>query len=193
MPVTEKTYPEWVQKHRTRGTTIKKKGDAYYLYKRTSKRIPGKKYPQPVDTFIGVITPEGVVESNKRKVSLSDIEVYEYGFSKAVWDLCPEDWKKPLGNDWENVLKIILKTWSPESYLLRDEADLSPDQYHYQFLAQMSSLNRRIYKAHGVDIKELECLKQIYLVKLEKQEALSKIREAQKALIEKIGLQMEVG
>ena len=193
MPVTEKTYPEWVQKHRTRGTTIKKKGDAYYLYKRTSKRIPGKKYPQPVDTFIGVITPEGVVESNKRKVSLSDIEVYDYCFYKAVLDLCPEDWKKPLGNDWENVLKIILKTWSPESYLLRDEADLSPDQYHYQFLAQMSSLNRRIYKAHGVDIKELECLKQIYLVKLEKQEALSKIREAQKALIEKIGLQMEVG
>lgn len=26
MPVTEKKYPEWVQKYRTRGTTVKKKG-----------------------------------------------------------------------------------------------------------------------------------------------------------------------
>ena len=33
MPVTEKKYPDWVQKYRTRGKTVKKKGDAYYLYK----------------------------------------------------------------------------------------------------------------------------------------------------------------
>ena len=52
MPKTEKTYPEWVQKYRTKGMTVKKKGDAYYLYKRTSKRVPGKKYPQPVDTYV---------------------------------------------------------------------------------------------------------------------------------------------
>ncbi|SDB58912.1 hypothetical protein [Butyrivibrio sp. INlla16] len=42
---TEKVYPEWVQAQRVKGTTIKKKGDSYYLYKRTSKRVPGKKYP----------------------------------------------------------------------------------------------------------------------------------------------------
>jgi len=68
MPVTEKKYPEWVQKYREQGTTIKKKGDAYYLYKRTSKRVPGKKYPQAVDTYIGVITPDGVVKSNMKKI-----------------------------------------------------------------------------------------------------------------------------
>jgi hypothetical protein len=193
MTVTEKTYPEWVQKHRTRGTTVKKKGDSYYLYKRTSKRVPGKKYPQPVDTFIGVITPEGVIASDKRKISLSDIEVYEYGFSKALWELCPKGWKKPLGDDWEDVLKIILKSWSPESYLLRGENDLSEEQFHYQFPAQMASLSRRIYKTHDVNIKDLECLKRIYLVKMDKQEALSKMNEDQKALIAKLGVQMEVG
>lgn len=42
MPVTEKVYPEWVQAQRKRGTTVKKKGDTYYLYKRTSKRVLGK-------------------------------------------------------------------------------------------------------------------------------------------------------
>lgn len=77
MPVTEKKYPDWVQKHRTKGTTVKKRGDSYYLYKRTSRRVKGKKYPQPVDTYIGVITPEGVIQSNKRKVDLTDAEVWE--------------------------------------------------------------------------------------------------------------------
>ena len=33
MPKTEKTYPDWVQKYRIRGTTVKKKGEKYYLYK----------------------------------------------------------------------------------------------------------------------------------------------------------------
>ena len=30
MPATEKVYPEWVQKYRTRGMTVKKKGESYY-------------------------------------------------------------------------------------------------------------------------------------------------------------------
>ena len=79
--------------------------------------MKGKKYPQPVDTYIGVITPEGVIQSNKRKVSLTDAEVWEYGFSKAVWELCPDDWKKPLGDDWQDVLSIILLKQSPTSYI----------------------------------------------------------------------------
>ena len=120
MPVTEKRYPEWVQAQRTRGTTVKKKGDTYYLYKRTSRRVPGKKYPQPVDTYIGIITPEGVIKSEKKKISLGGIEVKEYGFSQAVWQLCPEGWKKPLGDDWEEVLSVILRKWSPETYLSKE-------------------------------------------------------------------------
>ena len=89
MPVTKKRYPEWVQAQRTKGTTVKKKGDTYYLYKRTSKRVPGKKYPQPVDTYIGIITPDGVVKSENKKISMEGIEVKEYGFSMAVQQLCP--------------------------------------------------------------------------------------------------------
>ena len=128
MPITEKKYPDWVQKYRTQGKTVKKKGDAYYLYKRTSKRVPGKKYPQPVDTYIGIITPEGIIESSKKKISITDIEVWEYGFTKAVMDLCPDGWKKPLGDDWEDVLRIIICDWSERSWLkkegIRDKNDL---------------------------------------------------------------------
>lgn len=41
----ETVYPEWVQEQRVKGTTVKKVGNTYYLYKRTSKRIPGKNTP----------------------------------------------------------------------------------------------------------------------------------------------------
>ena len=192
MPVTEKKYPEWVQKHRARGTTVKKKGDTYYLYKRTSRRVPGKKYPQPVDTYIGVITPQGVVPSNKKKVTLSDAEVWEYGFSKALWELCPDGWKKPLGKDWEDVLSIITLKWSPRSYIQRAGNIKKETDFLYQFGAQMASLSRRIYKEWGVGIEELHRLDSIYLVLLGKHEVISKISGEQKELLGKIRVSLEM-
>lgn len=191
MPVTEKIYPDWVQAYRTRGKTVKKKGDSYYLYKRTSKRVPGKKYPQPVDTYIGIITPEGIVTSNKKKITLTEIEVWEFGFSKAVWDLCPEGWKKPLGDKWEDILKIILSEWSPQSYLCREEFK-TREEFRCQFNAQASSLSRRIFKEHGVGIKDLEPLKGVYLVVMGKDKAVSKLWSKQQMLVDSLGLSMEV-
>ena len=191
MPVTEKIYPDWVQAYRARGTTVKKKGDSYYLYKRTSKRVPGKKYPQPVDTYIGVITPDGIVKG-KKKLSLTDIEVWEYGYSKAVLDLCPDSWKKPLGGDWEDVLRLIILKWSPTSYLGREAGEKTQRDFRYQFPAQMASLSRRIFKERGVALKDLEVLKTVYLVVLGKESALSKMSPGQKMLVDSLGLEMEV-
>ena len=192
MPATAITYPELVQKHRVRGTTIKKKGNSYYLYKRTSKRVPGKKYPQAVDTYIGLITPEGVVYSDKKKVTLSNIEVREYGFTKAIQDLCPEGWKKPIGEDWNDVLSIIILKWSPESFLKDTPTLKTENDFHYQFAVQAASLSRRIYKEHGIDLKELEILKTIYLVRIEKNSAISVISPAQQEIIDRLGMSMEI-
>lgn len=192
MPATEKVYPDWVQAHRTRGTTVKKKGDTYYLYRRTSRRIPGKKYPQPVDTYIGVITPDGVVESGKKKVSLAGIEVKEYGFSRTIWELCPEGWKKPLGSDWEDVLSIIIRKWSPETYLTKDRTIKEEKDYHYQFAAQAASLRRRIYKERGTDVSKLQGLKGIYMVYLEKESVVSKVNPEQEQLLRSLGVDISV-
>ena len=191
MPVTEKKYPEWVQKYRTRGTTVQKKGDAYYLYRRTSKRVPGKKYPQPVDTYIGIITPEGLIESNKKKITLTDIEVWEYGFTKAIMDLCPEGWKKPLGDDWEEVLRIIICDWSVRSWLNK-EGVRNKNDFRYQFNAQAASLSRRIYKEHKLEVKDLYPLKDIYLVIMGRERVISKIEPEQQAIIDRLGLEWEV-
>ena len=190
--MTEKRYPDWVQEQRTRGTTVKKKGDTYYLYKRTSRRVPGKKYPQPVDTYIGIITPEGVIKSEKKKISMGGIEVKEYGFSRAVWQLCPEGWKKPLGDDWEDVLSLILWKWSPETYLLKERMLKTEQDFHYQFPAQASSLSRRLYKEYGVGLEELQILKSIYLLYFEKEKVVSKINPEQEELLGKIGVELSL-
>ena len=192
MPATEKIYPEWVQEYRTRGMTVKKKGESYYLYKRTSKRVPGKKYPQPVDTYVGLITPNGVVYSDKKKVALSNIEVREYGFSKAVQELCPAEWKKPLGKDWENVLNIILLKHSSESYLKDKEGLKKESDFRYQFAAQSASLSRRLKNKYGVELKDLEVLKTIYLVRIEKNTVISAVSPEQRKLIDQLGLKLEV-
>ena len=187
-----KVYPDWVQEHKTKGTAIKKVGTNYYLYQHTSKRVPGKKYPQPVDTYIGVITPDGVIKSGKRKLTLTGIEVKEYGFSKALWLLCPQSWKKPLGDDWEDVLSILIKKSSPESYLLKERSIKEESEFHYQMAAQMASLSRRIYKERGIELSELEKLKSIYLVYLEKETIVSKISEEHTRLLGRLGLDLEM-
>ena len=149
MPKTEKTYPDWVQEYRTRGTTVKKKGEKYYLYKRTSRRVPGKKYPQPVDTYIGVITPEGVLRSDKKKVTLTDATVKEFGFSRAVEILCPQSWKEPLGKAWREVLDFIILKESAESYIATERGTIDVLDPHIQYGAQKSSLIRRMQKESG--------------------------------------------
>lgn len=190
MPKTDKVYPEWVQKYRERGTTIKKKGDSYYLYKRTSKRVPGKKYPQPVDTYVGIITPEGVIQTQRKRVELSDIEVWEYGYSNVLWKLCPQGWKDSLGDEWEDVLKTLILRWSPQSYIGRAFTARSPKEFHCSFGAQAGMLSRRIHKEYKVDVKELDILKTIYLVYFGKEEAVSRLDDAQKKLLGKLGVEL---
>ena len=144
------------------------------------------------DTYIGVITPEGVIQSNKRKISLTDAEVWEYGFSKAVWELCPDDWKKPLGDDWKDVLAIILLKQSPTSYIQKIRMIKKESDFHYQFAAQISSLSRRIHKKWGIGLEELHQLETIYLVCLDKTEIISKVSEEQRKLLEKIQVVLEM-
>ena len=192
MTFTAKVYPDWVQAQRVKGTTVKKKGDSYYLYKRTSKRVPGKKYPQPVDTYIGIITPEGVIRTEKKKVSLNNIVVKEYGFSKAIWELCPESWKKAVGEEWADLLKKIIIDKSPESYLGMDYTPKAPEAFHCSIGAKAGMLSRRIFKQHKIDWTELEILKGIYLVRIGKEEAVSQINAEQQVLLDRIGVKLEM-
>lgn len=187
----EKVYPEWVQQQRIKGTTVKKVGNTYYLYKRTSKRVPGKKYPQPVDTYIGIITPDGIIERKRRQLATTSIKVKEYGFSKAVWDSCPDDWKKAVGERWEDKLACMIMKASPESYLSVDMDIKGEDELSFSAASQAGMLSRRFYKRYGVEFNSLEILKSVYLVYIENHVFVSEITDEQMKLLKKISVSLE--
>lgn len=49
-------YPDWVEKYRGKGRTIRKVRNGYGLYACTSTYSPGQKYPKSVSTYLGMIT-----------------------------------------------------------------------------------------------------------------------------------------
>lgn len=191
--MSEKVYPDWVQKQKTTGTTVKKVGNHYYLYKHSSKRVRGKKNPVPIDTYIGKITPEGIEKSGSKKVVVNDAEVIvkEYGFSRAVEVLCPAGWKEPLGKNWQEVLDFIIVRESPESYIpqIRKVPELLDP--HIQLGAQKTALQRRMKKEYGVDFKALRQLSSIYMVSVFGEKLVSRISEEQKNLLERLELKLE--
>lgn len=173
-------YPDWVNQFKRKGTSVKKVGDSYYLYSNTSKYVRGKKYPQPVQSFIGVITPEGVVETHRKKVALTDIEVYEYGFSTAILSLCSKEWKKRLGTDWYDVLCNIIIDHSNNSYVLREGTFQEKEQLHHNLEGQEEKLLNDI----GITIESLYLLKTIYILYIDKKTVISKISKEQHRILD---------
>ena len=83
-------YPEWVEKHRRKGTNISCIKGKYYLYECTSKYNPEKKRSQKITTkYLGRITEEGLIAPKKKNcVDVDDkVSVKEYGASEAVSQL----------------------------------------------------------------------------------------------------------
>ena len=81
-------YPDWVLKHKKKGTYINYVKGKYYLYAAHSERIPGtKKVRRVSDGYIGRITKEEGLIPAKDKVS-GDIVVLEYGLSITAFSLC---------------------------------------------------------------------------------------------------------
>ena len=76
-------YPDWVEKYRSKGHTIRKVRDGYGLYKCTSVYVPGAKYPKSVQEYLGMITEEdGFIP----KKAVADHPVYiEYALSRFIW------------------------------------------------------------------------------------------------------------
>lgn len=192
--MSKKVYPDWVQEQKTTGTTVKKVGNNYYLYKHSSKRVQGKKNPVPVDTYIGKITPCGIERSSSKKVDVNDTDVIvkEYGFSRSVELLCPIGWKEPLGKGWQEVLDYIIIHESPESYIRQVREVPESLDPHIQLGAQKTALQRRMKKEYGVDFKELRQLTTIYLVSVTGRRLLSRMSDSQRALMEQLGLRLEV-
>lgn len=68
-------YPDWVIKHKQKGTTIRYVNGNYYVYKVHSERRKDKPYPVLVqDEFLGTITEDGFIASKNKLIDITNIE-----------------------------------------------------------------------------------------------------------------------
>jgi len=179
-------YPDWVNKYKERGTAVKKVGNEYYLYRSTSKRVPGKKYPQPIQEYIGKITKEGVIQTQVRKISTDKVKVYEYGLSYALKTLLPE---KFLINSHDKetmhfAFLHIVKCVSPKSYLLRDIELPTIEQLHINLSTQI----KRYERLTGITIGELRPLSELYLVETRECGMLSEVTSEMREIFTRLGV-----
>jgi hypothetical protein len=181
-------YPDWVNAFKEKGTSVKKVGNEYYLYRSTSKRVPGKKYPQPIQEFIGAITREGVVKRNVRKVSTDKVRVYEYGMSYALQALLPEAFL--INSHDKETLRLaflhIVRHVSPKSYLLRDVDLPALSELHINLNVQI----KRYERLAKVSIEDLRPLAELYLVETKECDMLSEATSEMHELYKRLGVEI---
>ena len=181
-------YPDWVNAFKEKGTSVKKVGNEYYLYSATSKRVPGKKYPQPVEEYIGIITREGVVRTKVRKISTDSVRVYEYGMSYALQKLLPQAFlinshdKETL----RHTFLHIVKRFSPKSYLLRGTELPDLSGLHVNLNMQV----KRYERLAGVSIEDLRPLSELYLVETRECDMLSEVTPEMREIFTKLGVEV---
>jgi len=181
-------YPEWVRQHRQPGTSIKKVGETYYLYKTTSVRVAGKRNPQAQSEYIGIITEEGVKKTGIKKVDTEVVRVYEYGFSYVMKSLLPKKMVQDLGSmeRAEDILNYIIQEHSPTSYLLREKELPTREDLHTCISTQIKKFTRLT----GVEIADLFLLKNIYLVEMGEQEFISEISPECAEILKTVGVRI---
>lgn len=82
------TYPDWVMRHKVKGTYINYVKGKYYLYAAHSERVPStKKVRRICDGYLGRITENEGLVPVKDKVS-DTIKVMEYGISSILLIVC---------------------------------------------------------------------------------------------------------
>ena len=83
---TDVGFPEWVEKYRGPGKTIKKTKSGYALYQCTSKYMPGHT-PKSVQTYLGVIKEDVgfIPKKTSAPVPLPGPMYVEYGLSHLIW------------------------------------------------------------------------------------------------------------
>jgi hypothetical protein len=177
-----------VNAFKEKGTSVKKVGNEYYLYRSSSKRVPGKKYPQPIHEYIGTITKNGVIRTNVRKISTDRVKVYEYGMSYALQSLLPE---KFLVNSHDRetlrfaFLHVVIHV-SPKSYLLRNTELPTLSELHISLSAQL----KRYERLTGISIEELRPLSELYLIETRECDMLSEVTSEMREIFTRLGVEI---
>ena len=78
-------YPDWAEKYRGKGRTIRKVRDGYGLYQCTSVYQPGQNYPKSVQKYLGMITKkDGFIPKKSAIPAAPSSGCLEYGLSHFI-------------------------------------------------------------------------------------------------------------
>jgi len=100
-------YPDWVLRHKKKGTYVNCQNGKYYLYAAHSERIPGtNKVRRVSDGYLGRITEEEGLIPAKRKLS-EPVHVFEYGLSETMLSLCG-DIRVGLGREFRGATDFVM-------------------------------------------------------------------------------------
>jgi hypothetical protein len=78
-------FPDWVEAQKKQGFEIKKIGEGYYMYERKSRWDKAKKKSVKASgEYVGVVTPDGVIQKKKQFDSTKPVFSLEYGATAFV-------------------------------------------------------------------------------------------------------------
>lgn len=189
-------YPDEIRKFRPKGTVIKRINGLYYVYKATSKRVPGKSYPvQVTGECIGKIDNKGFIPLDTVRVKADNIKIRESGFTNYLLMFEDDYILNRIGNctakrEKRNIFRNIIVYLSNNSYLNEDMhfkyIDIAEvcKKYDISLIKQITSVEKLINQK----LADIEGLKYIQRIKINKKEFKSELTEAQKELIAKLGV-----
>ena len=189
-------YPDYIKKFRPKGTIVKKVRNDYYVYKATSKRVPGKNYPvQIIEGLVGKIDEKGFHQTYTTLVNSKVVIIRECGFTNYLLlfekNFLLDSSTHRKKNDLAIIYRSIIVHLSSNSYLIDDEAQplYNIEElitiYKISMTKQINAL-LRILELNSLEI--LEPLKYICRVKMGNKIFKSELNEIQKSLIDKLGV-----
>lgn len=161
----------------------------WFIYRRTSQRVPGKKNPVVKRVDIALCTPMGREELGSRPdISISNCSCHEYGISRVLWAKRPANWMKANGTYCEALFLDAIHDKLPQSYILIDKDYSLPSDGLNIELRKVNLWEE--YKAEGITIEALELLRSITLIHYPDHDEITAPTEEQEELLKKLGVKL---
>jgi hypothetical protein len=187
-------YPDYVSKFRPKGTIIKSVRGVYYVYKATSRRVEGKKYPvHVIDKLLGTIDEAGLHPLSHALVDTTRVRIREYGFTNYLLkyeDAFLAKIYKGTKSLQRSLYRSLIVYLSPNSYLQDDLSNhIRPLDFYVEKLNigipnQITALSKMI----EMDLAKLEPLKYVCAVYMGDRLFEGELTETQKNLLEELGV-----
>lgn len=128
-------YPDWVEKYRDKGITIRKTTNGYGLYRCTSVYNGKNNYPRSKQEFLGMVYKDKgfIPKTSKADINTINNPLYlEYGLSKFIMLNFKRDLRRASYDGNEDIIKLgiinyIFDSYKPacikSSYLTINEAE----------------------------------------------------------------------